>query len=117
MIYCNGKSLIYLITYDRCLKQHVGQTIDEFRYRRNSYEDNPSMFERREDRPKKHWELGVNVGDKNKWHCILFHWICLWTDCIWTMVSGNDFLTFIVSTVVNAIFSVAILAVLLLWFC
>ena len=66
MIYCNGKSLIYLITYDRCLKQHVGQTIDEFRYRRNSYEDNPSMFERREDRPKKHWELGVNVGDKNK---------------------------------------------------
>ena len=66
MIYCNGKSLIYLITYDRCLKQHVGQTIDEFRYRRNSYEDNPSMFERREDRLKKHWELGVNVGDKNK---------------------------------------------------
>ena len=66
MIYCNGKSLIYLITYDRCLKQHGGQTIDEFRYRRNSYEDNPSMFERREDRLKKHWELGVNVGDKNK---------------------------------------------------
>ena len=66
MIYCNGKGLIYLITYDRCLKQHVGQTIDEFRYRRNSYEDNPSMFERREDRLKKHWELGVNVGDKNK---------------------------------------------------
>ena len=66
MIYCNGKSLIYLITYDRCLKQHVGQSIDEFRYRRNSYEDNPSMFERREDRLKKHWELGVNVGDKNK---------------------------------------------------
>ena len=66
MTYCNGKSLIYLITYDRCLKQNVGQTIDEFRYRRNSYEDNPSMFERREDRPKKHWELGVNVGDKNK---------------------------------------------------
>ena len=66
MIYCNGKSLIYLITYDRCLKQHVGQTIDEVRYRRNSYEDNPSMFERREDRLKKHWEVGVNVGDKNK---------------------------------------------------
>ena len=27
---CNERCLIYLITCDRCLKQYVGQTVDEF---------------------------------------------------------------------------------------
>ena len=45
---CNEKCLIYLITCHRCLKQYVGQTVDEFRHRLNNYKDNARKFERRE---------------------------------------------------------------------
>ena len=37
---CSKRCLIYLITCNRCLKQYVGQTVDEFRYRWNNYKDN-----------------------------------------------------------------------------
>ena len=30
---CNGKCLVYLITYNKCLKQYVGQPVDMFRSR------------------------------------------------------------------------------------
>ena len=30
---CKGRCLIYLITCNECLKQYVGQTVDEFRHR------------------------------------------------------------------------------------
>ena len=39
--------LIYLIKCNRCLKQYVGQTVDEFRHRWNNYKDNARKFERR----------------------------------------------------------------------
>ena len=45
---CNEKCLIYLITCHRCLKQYVGQTVDEFRHRLNNYKDNARKFERGE---------------------------------------------------------------------
>ena len=38
--------LIYLIKCNRCLKQYVGQTVDEFRHRWNNYKDNARKFER-----------------------------------------------------------------------
>ena len=34
---CNEKCLIYLLTCKFCLKQYVGQTVDEFRLRWNNY--------------------------------------------------------------------------------
>ena len=43
---CNEKCLIYLISRNRCLKQYVGQTVDEFRHRWNNYKDNARKFER-----------------------------------------------------------------------
>ena len=43
---CNERCLIHLITYNRCLKQYVGQTVDNFRHRWNNYKDNAKKFER-----------------------------------------------------------------------
>ena len=37
---CNEKYFIYLITCTRCLKQYVGQTVNEFRNKWNNYKDN-----------------------------------------------------------------------------
>ena len=34
---CNDKCLVYLLTFNVCLKQYVGQTVEEFRYRWNNY--------------------------------------------------------------------------------
>ena len=44
----NERCLIYLITCNRCLKQYVGQTVDEFRHMWNNYKDNARKFERGE---------------------------------------------------------------------
>ena len=38
--YCNGKCLNYLLTCKVCLKQYVGQTVDEIRLRWNNYKSN-----------------------------------------------------------------------------
>ena len=43
---CN--CLIYLITCNRCLKQYIAQTVNEFRHRWNNYKDNAKRFERGE---------------------------------------------------------------------
>ena len=51
---CNERSLIYLITCNRCLKQYIVQTVDEFRNRRNNYKDNATKFERGEHCMQRH---------------------------------------------------------------
>ena len=50
----NKKCLIYLITCNRCLKQYVGQTADEFRHRWNIYKGNARMFEKGEQCMERH---------------------------------------------------------------
>ena len=37
---CNDKCLVYLLTCNACLKQYVGQTVEEFRCRWNNYKKN-----------------------------------------------------------------------------
>ena len=51
---CNERSLIYLITCNRCLMQYVGQTVDEFRHGWNNHKDNTTEFESREHYIKRH---------------------------------------------------------------
>ena len=41
---CSDKCLIYLLTCKTCLKQYVGQTVDEFRYRWNNYKRNDKKY-------------------------------------------------------------------------
>ena len=43
---CNEKCLIYLMTCKKCFKQHVVQTVDTFRGRRNNSKDNARKFEK-----------------------------------------------------------------------
>ena len=45
---CNNKCLIYLLTCKQCLKQYVGQTIDDFQYRWKNYEDDNRKYQRSE---------------------------------------------------------------------
>ena len=51
---CNEMCLIYLITCNRCLKQYLGQTVDEFRHRWNNYMDNAKKFEKGEHCMQRH---------------------------------------------------------------
>ena len=37
---CMEKCLIHLLTFNKCTKQYVGQTVDTFRYRWNNYRSN-----------------------------------------------------------------------------
>ena len=46
--------MIYLITCNRCLKQYIAQTVNEFRYRWNNYKDNAKRFERGEQCMQRH---------------------------------------------------------------
>ena len=50
----NERCFIYLITCNRCLKQYVCQTIDEFRHRWNNYKDNARKFKRGEPCMQRH---------------------------------------------------------------
>ena len=36
---CNDKCLVYLLSCNVCLKQYVGQTVEEFRYRWKNYKN------------------------------------------------------------------------------
>ena len=60
---CNERCLIYLITCNGCLKQYVGQTVDEFRYRWNNYKDNARKFERGEQCMQRHLYEHFNLPD------------------------------------------------------
>ena len=51
---CNGKCLVYLLTFKKCLKQYVGQTIDTFRHRWNNYKSNGRKFQRSESCMQEH---------------------------------------------------------------
>ena len=41
---CSEKCLVYLLTCRVCLKQYVGQTVDEFRNRCNNYKSNDRKY-------------------------------------------------------------------------
>ena len=43
---CNDKCLVYLFTYNVCLKQYIGQTVKEFRYRWNNHKNNRRKYQR-----------------------------------------------------------------------
>ena len=45
---CSEKCLVYFLTYNKCFKQYVGQTVDEFRRRWSNYKSNESKFQRLE---------------------------------------------------------------------
>ena len=42
---CNDKCLVYLLICNVCLKQYVGQTVEEFRYRWNNYKSNGCKYQ------------------------------------------------------------------------
>ena len=42
---CNDKCLVYLLTCNVCLKQYVGQTVEEFTYRWSNYKNNGRNYE------------------------------------------------------------------------
>ena len=46
---CNEKCLVHLITFNKCLNQYVGQTIDIFRSRWNKYKNTSGILDREED--------------------------------------------------------------------
>ena len=45
---CNSKCFVYLLTCKVCLKQYVGQTVDEFRLRWNKYKSNDHKYQKLE---------------------------------------------------------------------
>ena len=44
LLNCSEKCLVYLLTCPVCLKQYVGQTVDEFRNRWNNYKSNDRKY-------------------------------------------------------------------------
>ena len=42
---CSERCLVYLLTCNKCFKQFVGQTVDEFRRRWNNYKSNDRKFQ------------------------------------------------------------------------
>ena len=62
---CNESCLIYLITCNRCPKQCVGQTIDEFRHRWNNYKDNARKHERGEQCMQRHLHEHFNLPGRS----------------------------------------------------
>ena len=42
---CSDKCLVYLLTCNVCLKQYVGETVEEFRYRWNNYKSNGRKYQ------------------------------------------------------------------------
>ena len=58
----NERCFIYLITCNRCPKQYLGQTVDEFRHRWNNYKDNAKKFERNEHCKQRHLYEHFNLA-------------------------------------------------------
>ena len=75
MFECNERHLIYLIRCNRCLKQYVGQMLEEFRHRRNNYKDNARNFERGEYCMQRHlyehFNLPGHSGFLNLLHLLI----------------------------------------------
>ena len=63
---CNEKCLVYFITYNKCLKQYVGQTGDMFRSGWSNYKDNSKKYDRGEECMQrhlyKHFRLPYHTG-------------------------------------------------------
>ena len=51
---CSEKCLVNLLTCNKCFKQCVGQTVDEFRRRWNNYKSNDRKFQRIEPCMQEH---------------------------------------------------------------
>ena len=51
---CSEKCLVYLHTSNKCFKQYVGQTLDEFRRRWNNYKSTDRKFQRFEPCMREH---------------------------------------------------------------
>ena len=51
---CNRRCLIYLITCKGCLKEYVGQIVNEFRHRWKNYKNNARKFQRGEHCMQRH---------------------------------------------------------------
>ena len=51
---CSEKCLVYLLKCNKCLKEYVGQTVDEFHRRWNNYKSNYSKFQRLEPCMQEH---------------------------------------------------------------
>ena len=45
---CNGECLVYVFTCKVCLKQHVEQTVEDFRLRWNNYKFNDRKYQKLE---------------------------------------------------------------------
>ena len=45
---CNSKYLLYLLTCKICLKQYVGQTVEDFRLRWNNYKSKDRKYQKLE---------------------------------------------------------------------
>ena len=51
---CSEKCLVYLLACNKCFKQYVGQTVDEFRRRWNNYKFNDRKLQRFEPCMQEH---------------------------------------------------------------
>ena len=51
---CNGKCLVCLLTCKVCLKQYVGQTVEDFRLRWNNYKSNDRKYPKLESCMQQH---------------------------------------------------------------
>ena len=54
---CSGKCFVYLLSFKVCEWQYTGQTVDEFRYRWNSYKDNNRKCLRGDEHKKQAWSF------------------------------------------------------------
>ena len=51
---CNSKYLVYFLTCKVCLKQYVGQTVEDFRLRWNNYKSNDRKYQKLESCMQQH---------------------------------------------------------------
>ena len=65
---CNSKCLVYLLTCKVCLKQYVGQTVEDFRLRWNNYKSNDRKYQKLESCMEQH--LFEHFNSKEH-HCFL----------------------------------------------
>ena len=75
---CNNKCVVHLITCKVCLKQYVGQTIEEFRLRWKNYKSNDSKYQKLESCMQQYLFEHFNIeetistfGSEDYWSSIL----------------------------------------------
>ena len=65
---CSEKYFVYFFTCDKCLKEYVGQTIDEFRRPCNSYKSNEEELQRLKPCMQEH------LSSNFQWHATTGFW-------------------------------------------